>query len=115
MQRCNAWGCAAAAIFRRASCPPDSGAACEPRLNRDYFALHRLDWTEVEIDPGGIEFNLPMSGWLRLFRETGFELLDYLELQVPEGAEDRYYVPAAWARRWPAEHVFKLRRPALGA
>jgi SAM-dependent methyltransferase len=39
-------------------CMPDSGAATEPRLNRDYFALQRLDW----------------------------------------------------ARRWPAEHVFKLRR-----
>jgi SAM-dependent methyltransferase len=91
-------------------CMPDSGAACEPRLNRDYFGLHRVDWTEVEVDPGGIEFNLPISGWLRLLRETGFELLDYLELQAPEGIEDRFYVPSAWARRWPAEHVFKLRR-----
>lgn len=89
---------------------PPSGAPCEPRLHRSYFDLYRLDWTRCEIDPGGIEFNLPMSSWLRLFRETGFEVLDYLELQAPEGSEDRFSTPGAWAQRWPAEHVWKLRR-----
>ncbi len=91
-------------------CTPLSGAACEPVLHRSYFELHRLDWTEAEVDPGGIEFNLPISGWLRLFRETGFEVLDYLELQAPEGSQDRSYVTAEWAARWPAEQVWKLRR-----
>ena len=59
---------------------------------------------------GGIEFNLPISSWLRLFRDTGFEVLDYHELQAPEGSEDRHGVPGKWAQRWPAEHVWKLRR-----
>ncbi len=77
---------------------------------RDYSELNRLDWTHAEEDPGGIEFNLPVSGWLRLFRETGFEVLDYLELQAPEGSPDRYGTPGAWAQRWPAEHVWKLGR-----
>ncbi len=27
------------------------------------FDLHRIDWTECEIDPGGIEFKLTM--WTR--------------------------------------------------
>ena len=69
-----------------------------------------MDSTKAQVDPGGIEFNLPISSWLRLFRETGFEVLDYQELQVPEGSPDRFNVPAAWAQRWPAEQVWKLRR-----
>jgi SAM-dependent methyltransferase len=91
-------------------CTPPSGAACEPQLHRSYFDLYRLDWTQAEVDPGGIEFNLPISGWIRLFRETGFEVLGYLELQAPEDSEDRFNTPADWAKRWPAEQVWKLRK-----
>jgi SAM-dependent methyltransferase len=91
-------------------CTPPGGGACEAKLHRSYFELHRLDWTRAEVDPGGIEFNLPISAWLRLFRDTGFEVLDYLELQAPEGSPDRFGTPGAWAQRWPAEQVWKLRR-----
>jgi SAM-dependent methyltransferase len=91
-------------------CMPLSGDRCQAQLQRSYFDLHRVDWTQCEIDPGGIEFNLPISGWLRLFRETGFDVLDYLELQARPGSEDRYSTPATWAERWPAEQVWKLRR-----
>jgi SAM-dependent methyltransferase len=91
-------------------CMPASGDVCEPRLHRPYFGLHRIDWTSVEIDPGGIEFNLTISDWLRLFRDTGFEVLDYLELQVPSGSPDRFSTPGNWAHQWPAEQVWKLRR-----
>lgn len=93
-----------------AVCTPPDGAAIEPVLHRDYFGLHRFDWTDVEIDPGGIEFNLPISGWLRLFRDTGFQVLDYRELRAPEASTDRFGIPAAWARRWPSEHVWKVRK-----
>jgi SAM-dependent methyltransferase len=91
-------------------CMPDSGAPCEPVLHRPWFGLHRLDWTRVEIDPAGIEFNLGFSDWLRLFRRIGFEVVDYLELQAPPGSADRFSVPGSWAERWPAEHVWKLRK-----
>jgi SAM-dependent methyltransferase len=91
-------------------CTPPSGAPCEPTLHRSYFGLHRLDWRNVEVDPGGVEFNLPISGWFRLFREKGFEILDYRELQAPEGSPDRYDKPAQWARRWPSEQIWKLRK-----
>ena len=91
-------------------CMPPSGAACEPHLHRPYFGLHRIDWTQVEIDPGGIEFNLTISDWLRLFRETGFEVVDYLELEVPSGSPDRFSTPGHWAHQWPAEQVWKLRK-----
>jgi SAM-dependent methyltransferase len=91
-------------------CTPMSGDPCEPHLHRNYFDLHSIDWRQADIDPGGIEFNLPVSRWLKLFRETGFDVLDYLELQAPEGSPDRYGIPGSWAHRWPAEHVWKLRR-----
>lgn len=91
-------------------CTPPSGAPCEATLHRSYFDLHRLDWTDAEVDPGGIEFNLPISAWFRLFRETGFEVLDYRELQAPENSPDRFNTPAAWARRWPSEQIWKLRK-----
>jgi SAM-dependent methyltransferase len=92
-------------------CTPLSGAACEARLHRDYFGMHKFDWTQVEIDPGGVEFNLPISEWLRLFRETGFEVLDFQELRAPETADGlSFAIPAEWAKRWPSEQVWKLRK-----
>jgi len=91
-------------------CTPPNGASCESVLHRDYFDLHKLDWRDVEIDPGGIEFNLPISQWFTLFRKVGFEILDYQELRAPEGSPDRFGTPADWAHRWPSEHVWKLRR-----
>lgn len=91
-------------------CMPPSGAACEAQLHRGYFDLHRVDWTQCEVDPGGVEFNLPISKWFQLFRETGFEVLDYLELQAPAGSNDRHYSPGWWSERWPSEHVWKLRK-----
>lgn len=51
-----------------------------------------------------------ISSWLRLFRDTGFEVLDYHELQAPEGSEDRHGVAGKWAQNWPAEQVWRLRR-----
>ena len=56
---------------------------------------------------------LPISDWLRLFRRTGFEVLDYLELQAPAALEGTpFHSPAAWGKRWPYEHVWKLRKQA---
>ncbi len=91
-------------------CTPLNGAPCEPTLYRDYFDLHQIDWRNVEVDPGGIEFNLPISGWFGLFREVGFDILDYQEIQAPDGSPDRFGTPGDWAHRWPSEHIWKLRR-----
>jgi SAM-dependent methyltransferase len=92
-------------------CAPPSGAGCETRLHRDYFGLHKVDWTKVEVDPGGVEFSLPISAWFRLFRTTGFQVLDYIEIQAPESApEYAFGFSRDWARRWPSEHVWKVRK-----
>ena len=91
-------------------CALPNGEGRDETLHFGQSELKRVDWTRVDVDPGGIEFNLPVSGWLRLFRETSFEVVDYLELMAPEGSPDRYGTPGSWAARWPTEHVWKLRR-----
>lgn len=95
------------------ACSPWNGATpVGETLVRPYFGLHRIDWTQVEIDPGGIEFTLPLSDWFALFRRTGFEVEDLREPRPAHGGtEERFYATADWAQRWPTELVWKLRKP----
>jgi SAM-dependent methyltransferase len=91
--------------------PLDGSSPCTERLERGYFSLHRLDWRDAVDDPGGIEFNLPTSRWFRLFREAGFEVVDFIEIQAPEpGSKINFFVTADWAHRFPSEQVWKLRK-----
>jgi hypothetical protein len=75
---------------------------------RDYFGLHRLDWS----DDTSVEFTLPIGEWIRLFRASGFEVLDLLELRAPAGATPSHnpFVTGAWAHRWPSEEIWHLRK-----
>lgn len=92
-------------------CAPLDGSHVTRRLERSYFDNFRLDWTAVEVDPGGIEFVLTFSEWVRLFRQTGFEILDLAELRAPAHATDTpFAVPADWARDYPSEHVWWVRK-----
>lgn len=78
-------------------------------LVNPYFGMHRLDWEDGE--DRGTEFSLPISEWFRLFREAGFGVLDYLELQAPESSDEvRFFVRADWAHDYPSEQIWKLRR-----
>ena len=86
---------------------PDGGDV-EPVLHRSYLGLRCVDWRHVEIDPGGMEFNRPLSDWLALFRDVGFELVDYREVGAPDGAGDS--PRDQWARSFPLEQVFWLRK-----
>jgi F420-dependent oxidoreductase-like protein len=62
-------------------CAPDGDGQADDRLVRDYFGLHRLEWSGDE----SMEFALPFGEWLRLFRATGFDVLDLIELRPPAG------------------------------
>ena len=79
----------------------------ERTLNHDYFGMHRWETPE-----GAVEFNLGHGDWIRLFRANGLTVEDLLELRAPEGAESPYRSAseAAWARRWPMEQIWKLRK-----
>jgi len=90
--------------------PPEGGDAVTGRkLEQPYFGMHRIEWG----DPSdGIEFQLPISEWFRLFRKTGFEVLDYMEPRPPEGSDrTAFFTTKAWAREFPGEQVWKLRKP----
>ena len=92
-------------------CTPWDGGDVSYRLERDYFSLHRLDFRDVAHEPGGVEFNLPFSGWLALFARTGFEVEELIEPRAPVDASgDSFGVPADWAKRFPSEQVWKLRK-----
>jgi SAM-dependent methyltransferase len=90
-------------------CAPD--AENEPatdRLLRDYFGMHRFEWPD---DPS-VEFHLGYGDMIRLLRRCGFEVEDMIELRPREDATTSYpYAPVEWARRWPAEEVWKALKP----
>lgn len=91
--------------------PPDGSLPVTERLERDYFSIHRLDWRDAVDEPGGIEFGLPISGWFSLLRDTGFEVVEFLELQAPpDGTARAFFATSEWASRFPSEQVFKVRR-----
>jgi hypothetical protein len=74
---------------------------------RDHFGMYRFNWP----DDDGIEFHLGHGDWIRVLRDNGFEILDLIELRPSEGAETAYtFVDTDWARRWPAEEVWRARK-----
>lgn len=78
----------------------------EPALHRDYFGLHRLE------DDEAVNFQLPYSEWIELFRTHGFEIDDLIEPQPGPDARSTYWEGSEleWARRWPSECIWKARR-----
>lgn len=90
------------------ACVPDNDdEPARERLLRPYFGMHRFEWPDDE----SVEFNLPIGEWMRLFRASGFDVEDFIEIQAPEGATTGYkFVTGDWARKWPSEQVWKLRR-----
>jgi SAM-dependent methyltransferase len=73
----------------------------------DYFELRRFEGDE------GVNFQLPYGEWIRLFRANGFAVEDLIELRPGPEAKTSYdLVSLEWARRWPAEHIWKVRKEA---
>lgn len=93
-------------------CSPEDGAPCDGTLHRPYRGMWGADWTAVEIDPSGICFNLTISDWFGLFLDIGLVVRNYQEVYAPDHATDtRGSVPAEWAKRYPVEQVWHLRKP----
>jgi hypothetical protein len=54
---------------------------------------------------------LPYGEWIRLFRANGLEIEDLIELRAPEDGTTTYdYAPRDWARAFPGEHIWKVRK-----
>jgi SAM-dependent methyltransferase len=75
------------------------------RLRRAYFGLR----TVVEPE-GTVDFVQPTGEWIRGFRAAGLVIDDLVELRAPKGATTTYGWDPAWARKWPAEHLWVLHR-----
>jgi SAM-dependent methyltransferase len=92
-------------------CSPWNGDVLGQELIRPYFEMNRIDWTDAEIDPGGIEFNRPIGEWFALFDEVGFDVEGFMEPRPAEPSDEvQFFTTAAWAYRYPTEQVWKLRR-----
>lgn len=77
------------------------------QLRRDQFGMHRFEWP----DDDSVEFHISHGDMIRLLHGSGFEVLDLIEIQAPEGVTTTYeYTSAEWGRRWPSEEVWKARR-----
>lgn len=92
-------------------CMPDEGdQPAADRLLRPTFGMHRFEWPEDE----SVEFHLPHGEWIRLLRESGFEVEALTEIRPPADSTTRYpFVTLDWARRWPSEEIWQARRRPL--
>jgi SAM-dependent methyltransferase len=90
-------------------CSPDEGKV-EERLLRPQSDLGRFEW------PGedeGVNYHLAHGEMIRILRDKGFVVEALHERLAPESATDHEYydfVPAEWARRWPAEEIWVARK-----
>lgn len=77
------------------------------KLLLDYWDLHDLHYPDEPTT-----FQLPYGTWIRLFRDSGFVVEDLVELRPPPDATSTYREDADrdWARRWPMEHIWRVRR-----
>ncbi len=87
-------------------CWPLDAERVGERLALDYFGMYRID------DGEEISFQLPYGEWVRLFRANGFTIEDLIEPRPTAEATSSYRdaEQLAWARRWPSESIWRLRR-----
>jgi len=91
-------------------CVPDQdGEPATDRLVRPAFGMHRVEFPD---DPG-VEFHISHSDWIRVLRESGFEVTAQIDIRPHEDARSRYpFATHEWARKWPSEEVWKaLKKP----
>ncbi len=82
-------------------------------MRRDYFGLRSADVDDP--DWRTTEFQLTYGDWIRLFGASGLVVEDLIELRPSPDATTTYpdYSSLEWARAFPSEHIWKVRK-ALG-
>ena len=85
--------------------------AARDRQTRRLLSRWEAEWRFDAIE-GTIDFVWSAGAWIRVFRRHGFEVDDLIELVPPKGATTTYtdFVPYKWARRWPAEQIWRVTR-----
>ena len=91
--------------------PRDQDVPATRELLFPYFGMHRIDWDTG--DQSGTEFHLPISEWMRLFDQVGFEVVAYHEIQNPDPSGGSFeHVTAEWAHHYPSEQVWRVKKRA---
>ena len=88
----------------------DDDVPAKEYLQRPQFGLHRIEWPDE-----GVEFHLGHGDWIDLLRANGFEIERLVEIQAPPDAETHpyySYVTAEWAKQWPCEEIWAVRKRA---
>ncbi|MGH2681564.1 MAG: class I SAM-dependent methyltransferase [Actinomycetota bacterium] len=79
-------------------------------MRMDYFEMRSVE----QEDPSWrtTEFQLPYGEWIRLFRSSSLAIEDLIELRPSADATSTYddYAPVEWARAFPAEQIWKVRK-----
>jgi SAM-dependent methyltransferase len=87
----------------------------DPRLHAEYFGLHRIEGKGWGPGPH-VMFQLPYGEWIRLFRHNGLVVEDLIETQATDETTSSYWNQRdiEWSKRWPSEHIWKLRKEPAG-
>ena len=87
--------------------PGQPDAELTTTLQQPMFGARAFDWGD-----GTIDFQMLHSEWFALFRRYGLEVEDLQELRPPAGGVTGYegFADLAWARSWPSEEIWKVRR-----
>jgi len=84
--------------------PAAEGEAATSRLIRNYFGMHRFEWSDGD---DSVEFHMGYGDWIRLLRKCNFEVENLIELRPSENSTTSYpFVKLDWARRWPSEEAW---------
>ena len=89
-------------------CMPDleDGSAGE-QLLRPQFGMHRFEWSSDD----SVEFHLPHGEMIDLLARCDLQVQRLIELQAPVDASSRHtYVGPEWARQWPSEEIWLVRK-----
>jgi SAM-dependent methyltransferase len=97
-------------------CSPDIGPSVVEQLQRPQRGLHKLEWPSDENSDGpSVEFSIGHGEMFALLRQSGFTVIDFIEIYAPDDAIDHpfyTFVPVHWARKWPAEEIWRARKNA---
>jgi SAM-dependent methyltransferase len=78
------------------------------RLLRPQRVIGRMEWDDGD---RSVEFHPSHGDWVRIFRASGFDVEELIEIYAPEGATTSYpWMSPEWARQWPVEDAWKVRK-----
>ena len=80
--------------------------------HRQSRRLHLLYTDLGRNDGANVDWALPPGEWVRVLRSHGFTIDALVELVPPADATTTYvdFAPPKWARRWPAEWIWRAIR-----